>query len=310
MAKVSVVGILPDCVRHLDSLSVLSPFDCLGPEGMFRCTADCFNTVMLKNPSDFIGAHIGESEKNTRAILESSKGKVLIIDEAYMLHTSNSAGQNNTDIFKTAVIDTIVAEVQNTPGEDRCVLLLGYRDKMEEMFRSSNPGLARRFPLDDAFQFEDFTDVELGQILDLKLKKQDLEATTEARRVALDVLDKARRRPNFGNGGEVENLLGRAKASYEKRHRSLSMKQRPFDMIFGPEDFDENYKRFQSAGINCRELFKDVIGCENVVKKMEGYTKTVANMRARDMDPQTAISFNFVFKGPPGKNEVPLMIQS
>ena len=35
----------------------------------------------------------------------------------------------------TAVIDTIVAEVQSVPGEDRCVLLLGYRNEMEEMFQ-------------------------------------------------------------------------------------------------------------------------------------------------------------------------------
>jgi hypothetical protein len=39
------------------------------------------------------------------------------------------------DPFKTAVIDTIVAEVQNVPGEDRCVLLLGYKEQMERMFQ-------------------------------------------------------------------------------------------------------------------------------------------------------------------------------
>ncbi len=44
-------------------------------------------------------------------------------------------GGGNGDTFKTAVIDTIVAEVQNVPGEDRCVLLLGYKPQMEEMFQ-------------------------------------------------------------------------------------------------------------------------------------------------------------------------------
>jgi hypothetical protein len=44
-------------------------------------------------------------------------------------------GNGNTDSFKTAVIDTIVAEVQSVPGEDRCVLLLGYKEQMEEMFQ-------------------------------------------------------------------------------------------------------------------------------------------------------------------------------
>lgn len=44
-----------------------------------------------------------------------------------------SGGNNNQ--FKTSVIDTIVAEVQNVPGDDRCVLLLGYKEQMLEMFQ-------------------------------------------------------------------------------------------------------------------------------------------------------------------------------
>ena len=44
-------------------------------------------------------------------------------------------GGGGADIYKTAVIDTIVAEIQSVPGEDRCVLLLGYEDQMVEMFQ-------------------------------------------------------------------------------------------------------------------------------------------------------------------------------
>jgi hypothetical protein len=35
----------------------------------------------MKNPADFIGAALGVSESNTKAILASTVGKVLIIDE-------------------------------------------------------------------------------------------------------------------------------------------------------------------------------------------------------------------------------------
>ena len=35
----------------------------------------------MKNPSDFVGAVLGASEKNTKAILANAMGKVLIIDE-------------------------------------------------------------------------------------------------------------------------------------------------------------------------------------------------------------------------------------
>jgi hypothetical protein len=44
-------------------------------------------------------------------------------------------GKGNNDPYKTAVIDTIVAEVQSVPGDDRCVLMLGYKEQMEEMFQ-------------------------------------------------------------------------------------------------------------------------------------------------------------------------------
>ena len=37
--------------------------------------------VVVKNPSDFTGAVLGESEKNTKGILSNSVGKVLVIDE-------------------------------------------------------------------------------------------------------------------------------------------------------------------------------------------------------------------------------------
>ncbi len=218
-----------------------------------------------------------------------------------MLHSSNGAGGNTTDPYKTAAVNTIVAEVQSTPGEDRCVLLLGYRDKLEEMFSNTNPGLARRFPLDDAFQFEDFNDNELREILDLKLKKQDLFATERAKDVAIDVLAKARRGLNFGNGGAVENLLSHAKSHYQRRQMNRPTSARPLDIAFEPEDFDENFKRSENASINCKELFKDVVGCDEVIDKLEGYIKIATTMRARGMEPRDVIPFNFIFKGPPGK---------
>ena len=52
-------------------------------------------TVVIKNPADFIGSAMGQSEANTKAILDTTVGKVLIIDEAYMLSGSGSDGSTN-----------------------------------------------------------------------------------------------------------------------------------------------------------------------------------------------------------------------
>lgn len=52
-----------------------------------------------------------------------------------MLYGGGGDSGAKSDPYKTSVIDTIVAEVQSVPGEDRCVLLLGYKDQMMEMFQ-------------------------------------------------------------------------------------------------------------------------------------------------------------------------------
>ncbi|KAF2189155.1 P-loop containing nucleoside triphosphate hydrolase protein [Zopfia rhizophila CBS 207.26] len=250
--------------------------------------------VDIKNPADFVGSVLGQTESNTKGILASTVGKVLIIDEAYML--AGRAG-STADPYKSAVIDTIVAEVQSTPGEDRCVLLLGYKDEMEEMFRDVNPGLARRFPLDSAFVFEDFNDVELRQILDMKLKTQGFEATGQAKKVAMDMLRRARNRPHFGNAGEVDIILDKAKALHQKHMSTGKSKHRDkFEAI----DFDLNFDRGECAATNLPLLFQGVVGCEEIIKQLQNYQTTAVNMKALGMDPKEQIPFNFLFKGPPG----------
>ena len=47
---------------------------------------------MKKTPDEIIGGHEGETEGKVRAMMESAKGRVLIIDEAYQLATSVYAG--------------------------------------------------------------------------------------------------------------------------------------------------------------------------------------------------------------------------
>lgn len=66
------------------------------------------------------------------------------------------------------MIDTIVAKVQGVPGDDRCVLLLGYKEQMETMMREANPGLARRFQLSQAWQFEDYSKDQLLTMMKAK----------------------------------------------------------------------------------------------------------------------------------------------
>ena len=246
-----------------------------------------------------MGSVIGGSEQQTKGILAATQGKVLVIDEAYGLY-GGSAGTGSgasSDPFRQAVVDTIVAEVQSTPGEDRCVLLLGYKTQMEEMFQNVNPGLSRRFPIASAFTFEDFDEAELSKILNLKLNVAGYKVTDDGKKVALEVLERARNRPNFGNAGEVDILLNDAKARHQKRLSQGSATQRS---LLEPVDFDEDFDRAIREDTNARQLFQDTVGCEALVAKLEEYQGTVRAFKEHGMDPKKGIPFNFLFRGPPG----------
>ncbi|KAL4807516.1 P-loop containing nucleoside triphosphate hydrolase protein [Aspergillus unguis] len=256
--------------------------------------------VIVKNPADFVGAHIGHSEQNTKGILASTLGKVLVIDEAYGLYgggTRDPTGAH-TNQFKTAVIDTIVSEVQSVPGDDRCVLLLGYEEQMREMFQNVNPGLSRRFSPDNPFLFEDFSDPELLQILELKLKQQDFVVSDKGKKVALEILGRARNRANFGNAGEIDIMLNQAKIRQQKR-RSAKKGNLCLNHL-EPQDLDPDWDRGERAETNIPMLFQDTLGCEAIVTKLEGYRQSVKSMKELDMDPKGDVPFNFLFRGPPG----------
>jgi hypothetical protein len=251
--------------------------------------------VVVKNPSDFIGSVMGESEKNTKGILAATLGKVLVIDEAYGLFAGGASNGTGaiSDPYRSAVVDTIVAEVQSTPGDDRSVLLLGYKDQLQQMFQNVNPGLSRRFPMDQAFVFEDFSGKEMDMILDLKLTEQGYEVTDRARRVVSEMLERARNRPHFGNAGEIDILLNTAKMHHQRRLVS--------NAVLDAVDFDENFDRGERSDTNVLKMFEDVVGCENIVSKLQGYQQMVKSLRQLKMDPREQVPFNFVFRGPPGR---------
>jgi hypothetical protein len=167
-----------------------------------------------------------------------------------------------------------------------------------------NPGLSRRFKIEDAFNFEDFSEAELLQILNLKLKQQDLDATDAAKQVALEVLGRMRNRPNFGNGGEVENIITQAKSRCVARRAKIPVLERPADVVFEPGDFDPEHNRAAEATTNLVKLFEDVVGMDDIVERLKGYQEIAFSCKKRDMDPREIIPMNFVFTGPPGKQNL------
>lgn len=251
--------------------------------------------VIFKNPSDFIGSVLGESEKKTNAIPDKSIGCVLVIDEAYGLDPSPGEGFiKDACPFKTAVIDTIVARVQGIPGDDRCVLLLGYKEEMDGFIRRANPGLQRRFQAENAFIFEDYEDEELLSILLRRVKENGRDIQFDVAKTAIrKVIGKERLMPNFGNASAVNSLLSKAICRSEERLKSLPAAERAIRTELVLEDF------YAESDVS-KSLFDGIIGCDAIQQKLDEYRQVVIAARAHGHDPLESLELNFQFCGPPG----------
>ena len=123
-------------------------------------------------------------------------------------------------------------------GDDRCVLLLGYKPQMEAFVKRANPGLQRRFQLEHAFVFDDYDDEALLRILLAKAKTMHRKLKLDvARSVVRDCLAKQRMKPNFGNAGAVDTLLAHAAQSAERRMAALGAAERACSTELVEADF-------------------------------------------------------------------------
>lgn len=165
--------------------------------------------MVLKTAGDFISQYVGGSQKNTVDILESAKGKVLVIDEAYNL---------NDQLYGNKVLDVIVEKIQGTVSDDIAVLLLGYENQMMDMMRQCNPGLARRFAMDYAFYFDDYSPEELLQIYLKACEQQQTDSPMNVTEEVLRRLKKQQHMSNFGNAGAVDLILRNALAKASNRY--------------------------------------------------------------------------------------------
>ncbi|EQC36830.1 hypothetical protein, variant [Saprolegnia diclina VS20] len=234
--------------------------------------------VLLKTASDLMGDHVGDAQKRTLATLEQAKGKVLVIDEAYVL---------NEGSYGKEVLNVLVEKVQSTGREDIAVLLLGYEAQMLTMLREQNPGLARRFPREAAFVFEDYSALELLQLLEYTCKQEDVTCSSMAMEAALNVLEKQKTLANFGNAGAVNTLVHRAMAKASLRPGTC--------IVLGPDDFTEVKKAVSTDPFAALD---GLFGMTTVKKALLSLRNAMLVARA-DGDALPTLG-HFVFRGSPG----------
>jgi len=68
------------------------------------------------------------------------------------------------------------------------------------------------------------------------------------------------------------------------RQSSKDPSQRPYDIVFEPQDFDPHFDRATHASTNLQKLFEDVVGCEDVIAKLSGYQQITQGMKSKGLE--------------------------
>ncbi|MGO1569191.1 MAG: AAA family ATPase [Brachybacterium sp.] len=143
---------------------------------------------------DLVSDRIGASAKKTVDVLESARGGVLFIDEAYSLY------QEKNNEFAQEAVDALITFMENN-RDGVVVIFAGYADRMQDFLRM-NPGLQSRVP--NRFDFEDYSPRQIAEIGYRDLLSNDYVVDEERYRRTVTAL--YGRSTDRSNGRWVRNL--------------------------------------------------------------------------------------------------------
>lgn len=200
--------------------------------------------------------------ESVKKLFEDNIGKVLFIDEAYML-TQNPR-----------VLADIVGNITKVDYENKlCIIMAGYTDDMQRMI-DVNPGMFRRLQV---IQFTDYTNEELCEILFRMAKNPKTQVRMDCdtcREPAIRYFASIVRDRKFGNAGVSGELMNSLKNQRDERYNNASPEQKAdpdFALRILPEDFpqkettnelgEENESRFEEDTFNHPAYYNGLIDC-------------------------------------------------
>ena len=164
--------------------------------------------VVVATRDDLVGQYIGHTAPKTKEVLKKAMGGVLLIDEAYYLYRR----ENERDYGQETI--EILLQVMENQREDLVVILAGYKDRMDDFFRS-NPGMRSRVA--HHLDFPDFTLDELMQIAEIMLRQQQYHFDDSARDAFRAYITRRMALPDFANARSIRNAIDRIKLRQANR---------------------------------------------------------------------------------------------
>ena len=187
------------------------------------------NKLVEVQSQDLIGEFLGQTGPKTQAVIDSALDGVLFIDEAYAIMEHNGTNAS----YSAECVATLLKAMEDYNGR-LIIIFAGYTEEMRK-FRDLNPGLKSRVGYE--INFDDYTEEELMEIYDKKVKDKGFKTSPEARVLVEKIMKKAMGVENFGNGRFVENTVQKIIIEHAMKTRNIDDKERL--LTFTEEDIPE-----------------------------------------------------------------------
>jgi len=239
---------------------------------------------------DLVAEHVGGSAIKTRKKIEEAMGGVLFIDEAYALA---EGGEND---FGKEVASTLVEAMTDKKGQF-AVVAAGYPKDMEN-FLEMNTGFPRRFGT-NKIHIDDYTPAELLQIFNLNINKENYMQSEELTDILPSFFENwyRARKDDWGNAGEVENLVSNLYRNWALRSGERASNNAPMMNICDiPENLQEHCKPISEAKKEAIEKLQNLIGLQGVKNRIHELKVNMTWKRKKG----TIEPGHYVFAGNPG----------
>jgi len=165
--------------------------------------------------SGLVAGYVGQTAIKTSEVIESAKGGILFIDEAYALSNSDSSND-----YGQEAIDTILKAMEDL-RDDFIVIVAGYPNLMKK-FLKSNPGLESRF--NTFIDFEDYLPDDLFKIFMGMCEKNNYMVKDEISSVLMSYFTKIyeNRTDSYANARTVRNFFENSIKKQANRVAKLS----------------------------------------------------------------------------------------
>ena len=181
--------------------------------------------------TDLIAGYQGQTAIKVKKVIESAKGGVLFIDEAYSI-TENE----HSDSYGRECLTELTKALEDY-REDLVVIVAGYTEPMNKFFES-NQGLKSRF--NTFIEFENYKAEELEEILVRICEKNDYRLSEEVRKNIKVFFENeiSKENENFANGRLARNIYDDLVMNHARRVANITNVSRDDLCLITASDFE------------------------------------------------------------------------